>query len=83
MGDQPIDNGDETCLTPPVSLTCTPKPKVVAEQIVLQHNGVDGLYTCAVRRSGIWCPGDQTMFRKVFEPLVKGQVRALMGNRHT
>ena len=56
--------------------------KVVAEKFVLSQNGVGGLLTCSIRPSGIWGRGDQTMFRKVFERVVTGQVKVLIGSKH-
>jgi 3beta-hydroxy-delta5-steroid dehydrogenase/steroid delta-isomerase len=42
-------------------------------------NGGTGLLTCAVRPSGIWGCGDQTMFRRVFESVLAGHVKVLVG----
>ncbi|CAJ1494988.1 NAD-dependent epimerase/dehydratase family protein [[Mycobacterium] kokjensenii] len=56
--------------------------KVVAEKFVLAENGGpdgQGMLTCAIRPSGIWGPGDQTMFRKLFESVVAGHVKVLIG----
>ena len=35
----------------------------------------------AIRPSGIWGRGDQTMFRKLFESVVAGHVRVLIGRK--
>ncbi len=55
--------------------------KVAAEKATLAQNGVDGLLTAAIRPSGIWGPGDQTMFRKLFEQVVDGKVKILLGSK--
>ena len=83
MGDRPIVNGDESLPYTTRFADLYTETKVAAERYVLDENGTKGLLTCAVRPSGIWGPGDQTMFRKIFEPVVAGRVRALIGNRHT
>ncbi len=54
---------------------------MIAEKFVLSQNGVDGMLTCSIRPSGIWGPGDQTMFRKMFESLLAGHVKVLVGGR--
>src|SRR5215217_646569 len=56
--------------------------KVAAERFVLSQNGVDGLLTCSIRPSGIWGRGDQTMFRRVFESVLAGHVKVLVGSKH-
>jgi 3beta-hydroxy-delta5-steroid dehydrogenase/steroid delta-isomerase len=54
---------------------------VAAEKFVLAENGSYGMLTCSIRPSGIWGNGDQTMFRKVFESVLSGQVKVLVGNK--
>ncbi len=53
--------------------------KVVAEQWVLEQNGVDRMLTCAIRPSSIWGPGDQTMFKKIFEQILAGRMHSKVG----
>lgn len=55
--------------------------KMVAEQWVLKQNGVDDMLTCAIRPSSIWGPGDQTMFKKMFEQVLSGNLVAKIGKR--
>ncbi len=43
-------------------------------------NGRNGLYTCAIRPSGIWGPGDQTMFKLLIKELLNGSFKALVGD---
>jgi len=40
------------------------------------------MLTCSIRPSGIWGRGDQTMFRKVFENVLAGHVKVLVGNQN-
>ncbi|MBV9091348.1 MAG: NAD-dependent epimerase/dehydratase family protein [Mycobacteriaceae bacterium] len=82
IGGKAISGGDETLPYTDRFADLYTETKVAAEKFVLSQNGVGGLLTCAVRPSGIWGPGDQTMFRKVFERVVTGQVKVLIGTRH-
>jgi len=81
MGGKRIKNGDETLPYTERFNDLYTETKVVAEKFVLSQNGVDGLLTCSIRPSGIWGPGDQTMFRKVFENVLAGNLKVLVGNR--
>ena len=56
--------------------------KVAAEKFVLARTACDGMLTCSIRPSGIWGRGDQTMFRKVFESVLAGHVKVLVGSKH-
>ncbi|NRB38551.1 MAG: NAD-dependent epimerase/dehydratase family protein [Pseudomonadales bacterium] len=53
--------------------------KVVAEKWVLAQNNIDGLLTCSIRPSSIWGPGDQTMFKQMFEQMIAGLYKARVG----
>jgi 3beta-hydroxy-Delta5-steroid dehydrogenase / steroid Delta-isomerase len=81
MGGKPIAGGDETLPYTDRFNDLYTETKVVAERFVLSQNGIDGLLTCAVRPSGIWGCGDQTMFRKVFESVLAGHVKILVGRK--
>jgi 3beta-hydroxy-Delta5-steroid dehydrogenase / steroid Delta-isomerase len=81
MGGQPIAGGDETLAYTSRFSDLYTETKVVAERFVLSQNGIDGLLTCAIRPSGIWGRGDQTMFRKVFESVLAGHVKVLVGRK--
>ena len=81
MGGKPIVNGDETMPYTTRFTDLYTETKVVAEKFVLSQNGVDGLLTCSIRPSGIWGRGDQTMFRKVFESVLAGHVKVLVGGK--
>ena len=80
MGGQNIAGGDETMPYTTRFNDLYTETKVVAEQFVLSQNGVEGMLTCAIRPSGIWGTGDQTMFRKLFESVIKGHLKVLVGS---
>lgn len=82
MGGQDIQNGDETLSYTGRFNDLYTETKVVAEQFVLGCNGEHGMLTCSIRPSGIWGRGDQTMFRKVFENVLAGHVKVLVGNKN-
>lgn len=82
LGGQPIAGGDENLPYTTRFNDLYTETKVIAEKFVLAQNGVDGLLTCSIRPSGIWGRGDQTMFRKMFEQIIAGRVKVLIGSRH-
>jgi 3beta-hydroxy-Delta5-steroid dehydrogenase / steroid Delta-isomerase len=81
MGGQNIAGGDETLPYTNRFNDLYTETKVLAERFVLNQNGIDGLLTCAIRPSGIWGRGDQTMFRKLFESVIAGHVKVLIGRK--
>jgi 3beta-hydroxy-Delta5-steroid dehydrogenase / steroid Delta-isomerase len=81
MGGKKISGGDETLPYTERFNDLYTETKVVAEQFVLSQNGVDGMLTCSIRPSGIWGRGDQTMFRRVFESVLAGHVKVLVGSK--
>lgn len=81
MGGQVISGGDETLPYTDRFNDLYTETKVAAEKFVLGQNGVGGMLTCSIRPSGIWGRGDQTMFRKVFESVLAGHVKVLVGNK--
>jgi 3beta-hydroxy-delta5-steroid dehydrogenase/steroid delta-isomerase len=86
MGGQRISCGDETLPYTERFNDLYTETKVVAERFVLSQNaspnGGAGLLTCSIRPSGIWGRGDQTMFRKVFESVLAGHVKVLVGSKN-
>ncbi|MCV7354740.1 3-beta-hydroxysteroid dehydrogenase [Mycolicibacterium fluoranthenivorans] len=83
MGGQDIVHGDETLPYTNRFNDLYTETKVVAEKFVLSENGANGgMLTCSIRPSGIWGRGDQTMFRKVFENVLAGHVKVLVGNKN-
>jgi 3beta-hydroxy-delta5-steroid dehydrogenase/steroid delta-isomerase len=85
MRGKPIAGGDETLPYTDRFNDLYTETKVVAERFVLSQNaspnGGAGLLTCAIRPSGIWGCGDQTMFRKVFESVLAGHLKVLVGRK--
>ena len=81
MGGQVISGGDETLPYTDRFNDLYTETKVVAEKFVLGQNGEGGMLTCSIRPSGIWGRGDQTMFRKVFESVLAGHVKVLVGSK--
>jgi 3beta-hydroxy-delta5-steroid dehydrogenase/steroid delta-isomerase len=81
MGGQHIAGGDETLPYTGRFNDLYTETKVVAERFILSQNGVGDMLTCAIRPSGIWGRGDQTMFRKLFESVVAGHVKVLVGRK--
>jgi 3beta-hydroxy-Delta5-steroid dehydrogenase / steroid Delta-isomerase len=82
MGGRRIAGGDETLPYTDRFNDLYTETKVAAEKFALSQNGVDGLLTCSIRPSGIWGRGDQTMFRRLFESVVAGHVKVLIGNKN-
>lgn len=83
MGGQRIRNGDETMPYTTKFNDLYTETKVAAETLVLSQNGIGDMLTCSIRPSGIWGPGDQTMFRRLFESMVAGHVKALIGGKNS
>jgi 3beta-hydroxy-delta5-steroid dehydrogenase/steroid delta-isomerase len=86
MGGKRISGGDETLPYTERFNDLYTETKVVAERFVLSQNapqegGGSGMLTCSIRPSGIWGRGDQTMFRKVFESVLAGHVKVLVGSK--
>ncbi len=80
MGGQVISGGDETLPYTERFNDLYTETKVVAEKFVLAENGAHGLLTCSIRPSGIWGRGDKTMFRKLFDSVLAGHVKVLVGS---
>jgi 3beta-hydroxy-Delta5-steroid dehydrogenase / steroid Delta-isomerase len=85
MGGQNIAGGDETLPYTERFNDLYTETKVVAERFVLSQNASPnaggGMLTCAIRPSGIWGRGDRTMFRKLFESVIAGHVKVLIGRK--
>lgn len=79
MGGQRLSNADETEPYTERFNDLYTETKVTAEKFVLSQNGAYGMLTCSIRPSGIWGRGDQTMFRRVFESVIKGHFKVLVG----
>jgi 3beta-hydroxy-Delta5-steroid dehydrogenase / steroid Delta-isomerase len=81
MSGKSISGGDETLPYTERFNDLYTETKVYAERFVLSQNGVGGMLTCSIRPSGIWGRGDQTMFRKIFQSLLAGHVKVLVGSK--
>src|ERR1700722_11222965 len=81
IGGKAISGGDETLPYTDRFADLYTETKVVAEKFVLSQNDVNGMLTCSIRPSGIWGRGDQTMFRRLFESVVSGHVKVLVGSK--
>jgi 3beta-hydroxy-delta5-steroid dehydrogenase/steroid delta-isomerase len=79
IGGKPIANGSEELPYTERFNDLYTETKVVAEKWVLSQNGKQGMYTCSIRPSGIWGPGDQTMFRHLFAQMLAGLLKARVG----
>ena len=80
IGGKPVKNGDETSPYTTRFNDIYTETKVVAEKWVLEQNDKEGVLTCSIRPSGIWGPGDQTMFKMFFEHQIAGIFLARIGN---
>ncbi|OUR92013.1 steroid delta-isomerase [Gammaproteobacteria bacterium 42_54_T18] len=79
LAGKPLRGADETQPYTERRRDLYTETKVVAEQWVLEQNGVDSMLTCAIRPSSIWGPGDQTMFKKIFEQILAGRMHSKIG----
>lgn len=82
IGGEPIENGDESLPYTERFNDLYTETKVVAEKWVLEQDGKNGLNTCSIRPSGIWGPGDQTMFKHFFTQMVGGLFKATVGDQN-
>jgi nucleoside-diphosphate-sugar epimerase len=68
-------NVDESVTYPTRWLAHYPHTKALAEKMVLEANGRQGLFTCALRPHLIWGPRDQHLIPRLLERARKGQLR--------
>ena len=78
----PISGGDESLPYARQHLDFYGETKTLAEQIVLQANGVGGMLTCALRPCGIYGPRDQHRFPAIIREAAAGRMMR-MGNPHS
>ena len=81
IGGQNISGGDETMPYTSRFADLYTETKVVTEKYVLAADGEKGVRTCSIRPSGIWGPGDRTMFVKYFEQILRGLMVVNIGNK--
>lgn len=77
---KPVENGTEDSPYTTRFNDLYTETKVIAEKWVLAQDGDKGVNTCSIRPSGIWGPGDQTMFRLFFEQIISGLLISRVGN---
>ena len=77
---KPIQNGEETQDYTNRFNDLYTVTKVIAEKWILANNGAQGVLTCSIRPSGIWGPGDQTMFKILFDQIISGIFLARVGD---
>lgn len=66
---------DESVPYPTRWLAHYPHTKAIAEKMVLEANGQQGLLTCALRPHLIWGPRDQHLIPRLLDRARKGQLR--------
>lgn len=81
IGGKPIVNGNETLPYTERFNDLYTETKVTAEKWVLAQNGAGGVLTCSIRPSGIWGPGDQTMFKQLMAQMISGLLKVRVGSR--
>ena len=64
-GREPIEGGDESLPYPEKHLALYPETKAIAERMVIDANGGDGLLTCSLRPHLIWGPGDTNLIPRM------------------
>lgn len=80
IGGEHISGGDENMPYTSRFSDLYTETKVVTEKYVLASDGEKGVRTCSIRPSGIWGPGDQTMFVKFFDQIIAGRLKANVGS---
>jgi len=66
---------DETAPYPKTWLCHYPHTKALAEQLVLEANGTNGLRTCSLRPHLIWGPRDQHLIPRLLDRARRGRLR--------
>lgn len=79
LSGKPVRNGCETMPYTERFNDLYTETKVTAEKWVLAQSGQQGLLSCSIRPSSIWGPGDQTMFKQMFEQIIAGLFKARVG----
>ena len=73
-GREPIEGGDESLPYPDTHLAVYPETKVIAERMVIDANGKDGLLTCSLRPHLIWGPGDTNLIPRIMARSKSGRL---------
>ena len=69
-----MKNADESAPYPDSYLCDYPRTKALAERLVIESNGLDGLSTVSLRPHLIWGPGDPHLIPRIVERAKKGQL---------
>ena len=73
-GADPIENGDESLPYPDEHLAVYPETKAIAERMVIDANGADGLLTCSLRPHLIWGPGATNLVPRMMKRANAGRL---------
>jgi len=57
--------------------------KIAAEKLVLEANGKDGLFTCAIRADGIYAPEPNAILDSIVKQAARGGLKAAIGSPDT
>lgn len=79
---QDLFNADETSDYCKVHMDAYNETKALAEVLVLEANGREGLLTCSIRPSGIFGPRDSQGSLSIVESAMKGQWRVMIGKNN-
>ncbi|MBI4389393.1 MAG: NAD-dependent epimerase/dehydratase family protein [Nitrospinae bacterium] len=77
-----MENVDESVPYPRSYLCDYPRTKAIAERMVAEANGKDGLRTVSLRPHLIWGPGDPHLVPRILERARKGQLVRVGGGRN-
>lgn len=69
-----MENVDESVTYPESYLCDYPRTKALAERLVTESNGLDGLLTVSLRPHLIWGPGDPHLIPRLLDRANKGQL---------
>ncbi|KAJ3727874.1 hypothetical protein C8R42DRAFT_656715 [Lentinula raphanica] len=75
-----INGADETHPLPEKGYQAYHETKIIAERMILQANGKNGLFTCALRPSGVFGPGDRVMIAAMWKQYQAGRTSIQIGN---
>jgi nucleoside-diphosphate-sugar epimerase len=69
-----MENTNESVPYPDSYLCDYPRTKALAERLVIESNGLDGLLTVSIRPHLIWGPGDPHLIPRLLDRAKKGQL---------
>jgi nucleoside-diphosphate-sugar epimerase len=74
-----IENGDESLPYSRISQAPYADSKIAAEKEILNANGTDGLFTCAIRPHVVFGPGDERFLPAILERAKSGRLKYAVG----